>query len=97
MNGLSSILASMLKWVIISTTARMFAGIGLALTSQAFLTSYANDALLAMVGLVNGMGGDVGQLFLMMGFGSFLSIVGTALLTRVTIVQAAKVFGVTVE
>lgn len=93
---MSALISQLLKWVIVSTVARLFAGIGIALTSQAFLTSYANDALLAMVGLVNGMGGDVGQLFLMMGFGSFLTIVGTALLTRVTIVQTAKIFGVNV-
>jgi len=93
---MSAMLALILRWVIVSTFARIFAGIGLSLTAQYFLSGYANDALSSMVMTVNNMGGNVGQLFLLMGFGSFLTIVGTALLTRITIVSTAKIFGITV-
>lgn len=92
-----AILMLVIRWTIVSTLARIFAGIGISLVAQTFLTSYANDALQAIVGTVNNMGGDVGQLFLMMGFGSFLTIVGSALLTRVAIVQSAKIFGINVQ
>jgi len=91
-----ALLALVIRWTIVSTLARIFAGVGISLVSQFFLTDYANDALQGIVGTVNNMGGDVGQLFLMMGFGSFLTIVGSALLTRVAIVQSAKIFGINV-
>jgi len=91
---MNALLALVIRWTIVSTLARIFAGIGISLTAQYFLTDYANDALQGIVMQVNNMGGDVGQLFLLMGFGSFLTIVGSALLTRVAIVQSAKIFGI---
>lgn len=92
---MSALLATLLRWVIVSSLARIFAGIGLAVTSQIFLAGYVNDALSAMVSTVNNVGGDSGQMFLMLGVGQFLSIVGTAFVTRVAIVQTAQIFGIT--
>lgn len=93
---MGKLLAMILPWIITSTIARIFAGVGLSVVSQMFLTDYANDMLNAMVSQVNGMPGNVGQLFLLMGFGSFLSIVGTAVITRAAIVQSAKIFGINI-
>jgi hypothetical protein len=91
---MSAILATLLRWIIVSSVARIFAGIVLSVTSQVFLASYANDALNAITSQANNMAGDVGKMFLMLGFGSFLSIVGTAFVTRIAIVQSAQIFGI---
>ena len=88
-------LALVIRWTIVSTLARIFAGVGLSITSQYFLGGYVDDALNGIMQQFNNLGGNVGQLFLMMGFGSFLTIVGTAFMTRITIIQTAKIFGIT--
>lgn len=93
---MGALLAKLLPWILASTAARIFAGVGLSVVSQVFLTDYANDMLNALVSQVNGMPGNIGQLFLLMGFGSFLSIVGTAVITRAAIVSSAKIFGINI-
>jgi len=90
-----ALFSTFLGWVMVSNFAKIFVGLGIALTAQVFLTDYINDLLLAIVGTVNTAASDVANLFMLMGFGSFLSIVGSAMLTRVTIVQASRIAGIT--
>jgi len=92
---MGKLLALIMPWIIGSQFAKMFTGVGIAIISHAFLTGYVNDLLSAITSQVSGVGGDVGNLFLMLGFGSFLSIIGSAFLTRVTIQQLAKTWGIT--
>lgn len=92
---MGKIFALIMPWFIGSQFAKMFAGVGIAIVSHVFLTGYVNTALNSITSQVNGIGGDVGQLFLLLGFGSFLSIIGSAFLTRVTIQQASRTWGIT--
>ncbi len=94
---MGALLQTIMAWIIGSNVAKLFAGVGVAIVSQVFLTGYINDALSAIVGQTNGLSADVLNIFKMLGFGQFLSILGSAFLTRVTIMQASKSFGMTVS
>jgi hypothetical protein len=89
-----AILFTLLQWVIVSTLARVFAGITLAVVAQTFLTDYALDTLATAVSTLNGMPSAVGQIMLLTGLGQCITVLGTALITRVVIVTSAKAFGI---
>jgi len=82
-------------WIIGSNVAKLFAGVGIAIVSQVFLTGYVEDALSSITSSFGGVSGNVGNIFLMLGFGAYLSIIGSAFLTRVTVQQMAKTWGIT--
>lgn len=92
---MGKLFAMILPWIMGSQFAKMMSGVGIAVVSHAFLSGYVDSMLSAIVSQVNGIGGDVGQLFLLLGFGQFLSILGSAFLTRVTVQQMAKTWGIT--
>jgi hypothetical protein len=94
---MGAMLSTVFAWIIGSNIAKLFAGVGVAIVSQVFLTGYINDALSSIVGQTNGLPSDVLSVLKMLGFGQFISIIGSAFLTRVSIMQAAKTFGLTVS
>lgn len=94
---MGAFLSTIMTWVIGSNLAKLFTGIGVAVVSQIFLTGYVDSALTAITSQMGSLSSDVGNLFKMLGFGQFLSIIGSAFLTRVTIMQASKTFGITVS
>jgi hypothetical protein len=92
---MGKLIAMIMPWIIGSQFAKMMTGVGIAVVSHAFLSGYVDDMLAAIVNQVNGLGSDVLNIFLMLGFGQFLSILGSAFLTRVTVQQMAKTWGIT--
>lgn len=85
---------SILKWAIVSSIARVLAGLVITTVSLAWLGDYANQALGYAVTSIGNLPGEVGQIVLMTGIGQALSIIGSALITRAVIVSAANTFGI---
>jgi hypothetical protein len=83
------------SWIIGSNLARIFTGVGVAVVSQVFLTGFVNDALGAMTSAFGALGSDVGNIFKMLGFGTYLSVIGTAFLTRVAVLQLQRAWSLT--
>lgn len=86
-------LAQLLKNLLGDSVGRVLSGAGLSLVSMAALLPLVTSALNAAasaVGGIGGIGGDVLNVILLFGFGEALSVMGAAMLTRMS-VQAAGV------
>lgn len=92
-----ALIFTILQWVIVSTLARIFAGITLAIVAQTFLADYALDMLAQAVSSLNALPSIAGSIMLLTGIGQCITVLGTALLTRITIVASAKAFGITLS
>lgn len=68
--------------------ARMLSGAGLSVVSFAALLPVVQGALNMITSSVRGVPGDVASLALMSGFGECVSIIGSAVLTRMAISSA---------
>lgn len=90
-------LMGILQWVIVSSIARVLAGVTLAVVAQTFLADYATDALASMLYSIQSMPSVALQLMLLSGIGQVITILGSALITRTTIVMAAKTFGIGID
>lgn len=86
MPWLGSLLASLLG----TSVARMLTGAGLAIVTFAGMTPLVLSALNHAADLLEGVGGSVLQIMLMCGAGEALSMLGSAIMTRVAI-DAGKV------
>lgn len=73
--------------------ANILAGAGLGLVSFGGLSLALNGALSLVVSYFNGVPSDIAAIVLLMGFGTALSIVGSALLVRAAIASAGVVVG----
>lgn len=83
-------LAQLLKNLLGDSVGRVLSGAGLSLVSMAALLPLVTSALNAAASAVGGIGGDVLNVILLFGFGEALSVMGAAMLTRMS-VQAAGV------
>lgn len=81
------ILIGILIWLVGSVIARVLLGAGLAIGFHVWVTDAVEGFLASVVSSINGMGA-AGQIILMSGAGSALSIIGGALVARATIVAA---------
>lgn len=91
------VLYTIMQYVIVSTLARVFAGITLAVIAQTFLADYALDMLGDAVTTLNGLPSVAGSIMLLTGIGQCITVLGTALLTRISIVASAKAFGISLS
>lgn len=94
---MGALFQSIIGWVMASNLAKFFTGVGVAVVSHAVITGFIDDALQSITSTANNASADVLALFLMLGFGQFLSIIGTAALTRASIQAASKSFGITTQ
>lgn len=69
--------------------ARMLSGAGLALATGAVLVPVLSSALSELGGYMSGLPGGLLQVLALGGFGEALGIIGSALLTSVTIRSAS--------
>lgn len=83
-------LSQLLKNLLGDSFARVLTGAGLSLVTMAALVPLVTTSLNAAAGAVGGIGGDVLNVILLFGFGEALSVMGAAMLTRMSI-QAASV------
>lgn len=83
-------LSQLLKNLLGDSLARVLGGAGLSLVSMAALVPLVTTALNAAASAVGGIGGDVLNVILLFGFGEAMSVMGAAMLTRMSI-QAASV------
>lgn len=83
-------LAGLLKNLFGDSVARVLGGAGLSLATAAALIPLLTTAMNAAAGAIGGIPADVLNVALLAGFGEALSIVGSAMLTRVGM-QAASV------
>ena len=82
----------LLKNLLGDAFARVLTGAGLSMVSMAALLPLVTTALNAAASAVGGIGGDLLNVILLFGFGEALSVMGAAMLTRMSI-QAAT-FGI---
>lgn len=86
MHWLASFLVSLLG----NSIARMLTGAGLGLATGAALLPLVKTALNLIVQKFNGMSADLANVMLMCGAGEAITLIGSAIVTRVGI-DAAKV------
>lgn len=86
MPWLGALLANLLG----TAVARMLTGAGLGLVTFAALTPLVLSALNAAAQRFQGIGGKLLQIMLMCGLGVVLSMIGSAIVTRIAI-EAARV------
>jgi len=77
--------------------ARVVVGAGLTLIVGGSLTLLVQPRLEAAAASIGGIGGDLGQLILLGGLGEALTILGSAILTRLAIQVANRVLGIKVN
>ena len=83
-------LVTLLTSLLGSAAARVLTGAGLGLVTFAGLTPVVLSALNLLRDKVGGMTGEIAQLCLLSGIGVGLSMIGSAIMTRVAI-EAGKV------
>lgn len=82
-------LATLLRNLLGDSVGRVLSGGGLALATGALMIPLLTTALSAVSSAFGGITGDILDVALMFGTGEGLSIIGSAMLTRVTINSAA--------
>jgi len=87
-------LKQLLFYVLGSALARVLAGAGLAVATAPFISDFVDDALANAVTSVGLLDPALLNLILLAGIGDALSIIGSALVARVTIVTASAFVGV---
>lgn len=89
-----AILWRIAAWALGGAIARMLTGAGLAVFTYTMVVDYVRDALDYGVSILQGVaGGAVLQLLVLFGVAEALTIVGSALLTRATVVGMAAFIG----
>jgi len=83
-------LASFLTSLLGNSLARVLTGAGIGLVTGATLLPIVKSALNLIVSKFGGIPGDMANVILLSGFGEGLSLIGSAIVTRVGI-DAAKV------
>ncbi|ALQ96912.1 hypothetical protein B398_05615 [Xylella fastidiosa 32] len=78
-------LAMLLRNILGQTVARGLVGAGLALVTTVLLIPLVTSALNLIVSKISGIPADVLNIALLMGFGEALSIIGSAMLTRLAL------------
>lgn len=86
-----------LLWALTGLIPRLMVGAGLTFLTAAGISTLVNDALNSAAGGLSQLPASVFQVVAMSGVGSALSIVGSAILTRLAIVSATKIIGVAVK
>lgn len=76
-------LATLLKNLFGDSVARVLGGAGLSLATAALLLPAITSALNAAASGINGIPSDVLNVALLFGFGEAMSLIGSAMLTRV--------------
>lgn len=87
------LLRSLAVWVLGGMIARLLVGAGVTLLTASFLGGLAEDMLAYAVQAL-GQGGVPFQILLLTGIGQGVSIIGSAILTRLSIVAGARVIGI---
>lgn len=90
---MQAILFGVLAWAMSGMISRLLVGAGLTLVVFAGVSVGVQALLDQAAGYIGGAGGAVVQLAMLSGVGEFMSIVGSALLTRVGLVMAGNVVG----
>lgn len=72
---------------------QLLSGAGVGLVVFAGLSLMVEQALDTAVGYMSGLSGDISDIFLLCGADTGLSIIGSAVLTRLALQQAAMSFG----
>lgn len=78
-------LSGLLKNLFGESIARALGGAGLSIATAAILIPAMTTALSTAAAAVGGIGADMLNVALLFGFGEILSIIGTAMITRITL------------
>jgi len=89
-----AILITVLSWAMGSFAGALLVGGGFALVTATGLSILVNTYLVDWVAAISSGPAKVVQFALMIGVGEFVSIVGSAFLTRVAILSLSNVLGV---
>lgn len=88
-----ALLYGVLAWAMAGLIPRLLVGAGLTLVVYSGISVGVGALLQQAASYIGGAGGAVAQLALLAGVGEFLSIIGSALLTRVGLVMAGNIAG----
>lgn len=80
-----SFLATLLRNLFGESIARALGGAGLSIATAAILIPAVTTALTAAAAAVGGIAADMLNVALLFGFGEAISILGTAMITRITL------------
>jgi len=86
-------LYGVLAWAMAGLIPRLLVGAGLTLVVFSGVSVGITSLLTMAANYISGAGGAVLQLALLSGVGEFMSLIGSALLTRVGLVMAGNVAG----
>lgn len=93
----SNVIYSALQWFSKGGIAQMLAGAGMSVIVSQGLDLMVSDSLAVAIGHINDLPPIALQFALMAGIGDALSIVGSAILTRVAMVAAGNIMGVAMK
>lgn len=94
---MGAVIAGLLAWWASGLLARLLIGGGISLVVATGLNALIESFLSQAASYASGVPADVLGLSLLFGWGTALSIIGGALLTRVGIQTAANIIGYTVQ
>ena len=81
-------------WAVGGLIAKVLVGAGLTLVTASFVAGYVNDLLDYLGDQIGGMPADLLALLGLGGFGTMLSIIGSAMLARVALNGVQRIVGV---
>ena len=88
-----AILAKLAAWYASGWIARILVGGGLTLLTATAVSSGVQSLLTSAASGI-GAAGQVAQLILLGGYGDALSIIGSAIITRATLLYASRIIGI---
>lgn len=91
---MKALLFGVLSWAMSGAIANLLVGAGLTLVVYSGVSGAVEALLSNAASLLGGLPADVMQLALLSGVGDALSILGSAILTRVTLVMASNIAGI---
>lgn len=91
---MGAMMATVGGWLLGSALARVLTGAGLTLITATWLSTQVTDALNSVAAQWSGLPADGLAFLAYSGIGTYLSIIGSALVARAAIVAAAGVLGI---
>lgn len=91
---MASILSTVGGWLLGSWLARVLTGAGLTLVTASWVSSYVNNLLSSLSSQWSGLPADMFSYLSYSGLGTYLSIIGSAILARITITAASGILGI---
>lgn len=94
---MQAIIVSILTWILGSAIGRMLVGAGLTLLTAGGIYALVHSALDSLSSYFSGMPGAILQFVILSGVPAGLSLIGSAILTRVFMQSGSRLIGIKVS